>query len=326
MADGSFPTLVSKDTSANIVSNPVWVQLTDGATALSITSNSLDVNITNATVTVDATLLDIRALIPGTAGDNVTIWCNTVKDGSGTDYIPLVDGDGNLQVDVLTLPAISFDTSYVDDAAFTVASDKVTAVGMLGDETSPDSVDEGDIGIPRITLDRKQLIVIADPTTDSQRWIIDGSGRGAIDIAAQTLTAVKVSKDSSANSMVNPIFVQEVTGVVSATEVHDYATATPGAGSTSNNDYAVLGTVFLLNSVIFAASGGLKVTVQAGPVGTLVSKAVGFIPRQGGTGQLFFEPPIEVPVASTGTVRVIMENRQGASMDVYSTIIGNDLP
>ncbi len=34
--------------------------------------------------------------------DEVLIWANTVKDGSGTDYVPLVDSDGHLQVDVLT--------------------------------------------------------------------------------------------------------------------------------------------------------------------------------------------------------------------------------
>jgi len=44
---------------------------------------------------------------------------------------------------------------YTDDAAFTVGTDKVLAFGALADETTPDSVGEGDIGIPRMTLDRK---------------------------------------------------------------------------------------------------------------------------------------------------------------------------
>lgn len=46
----------------------------------------------------------------------------------------------------------------VDDAAFGVATDRVQPSGFLADETSTDSVDEGDAGIARMTLDRKQVV------------------------------------------------------------------------------------------------------------------------------------------------------------------------
>lgn len=249
MADGSFPTLVSKDTAANAVANPIWAQLTDGSTAIGVTSNKLDVNV--GTVTVSASDLDIRAIVAGNGatGDNIGIMANTVKDGTaGTFYYPLVDSDGQLQVDVLTAPAIR---------TITKASD-----------------------------------------------------------------SIQISKDTNANSASNPIYVFNTSDVVSATEVHDYATTV----DTGNNDYTVTGTTFLLKSVIFGASGGMKAEVQVGPIGTLVSKAVGFIPHQGGTFQMEFNPPIEVPVTSTGTVRVIMTNREGSAQSLYSTIIGNDLP
>lgn len=51
------------------------------------------------------------------------------------------------------------DVIFADDAAFTPATSKVAAVGMMADETATDSVNEDDIGIPRITLDRKQHVV-----------------------------------------------------------------------------------------------------------------------------------------------------------------------
>lgn len=54
----------------------------------------------DGSVTVSATNLDVRDLVQGS--DNVSVWSNTVKDGSGTDYQPLVDTDGHLQVDVLS--------------------------------------------------------------------------------------------------------------------------------------------------------------------------------------------------------------------------------
>ena len=41
-----------------------------------------------------------------------------------------------------------------DDAAFTPATDKVLMVGAFADETTPDSVNEGDAGALRMTLDR----------------------------------------------------------------------------------------------------------------------------------------------------------------------------
>lgn len=45
-----------------------------------------------------------------------------------------------------------------DDAAFTPGSGRVQAIGFFADETATDSVDEGDIGAARITLDRKQIV------------------------------------------------------------------------------------------------------------------------------------------------------------------------
>ena len=259
MADGNFPTLISKDTGANAVANPIWIEITDGTAAAGFVGDALKVNIANTSVAVTATNLDIRDLVKGTSAgeDNILIFANTAKDGSGTDYVPLVDSDGQLQVDVLTMPSVT-----------------VTA---------------SDLDIRNLNL------------TDD---------------------AVKVSANSTANSVSNPIYVAVTTDVVSSTEVHDYGTTV----DTGNNDYTVAGTTFLLKSVIFGASGGMKAEVQTGPVGTLVTKAVGFIPHQGGTFQMNFVPPIEVPVTSTGTVRVIMTNREGAAQNVYSTIIGNDLP
>jgi hypothetical protein len=89
------------------------------------------------------------------------------------------DAGGELQVDVLTLPAVTNagtfatqvdgaaltalqlidDPVFTDDAAFTPATSKVHAVGYQADETTPDSVDEGDIGCPRMSLDRKPYAI-----------------------------------------------------------------------------------------------------------------------------------------------------------------------
>jgi hypothetical protein len=45
-----------------------------------------------------------------------------------------------------------------DDAAFTVGTTRVLPIGYLADETATDSVDEGDAGIARMTLNRPQIM------------------------------------------------------------------------------------------------------------------------------------------------------------------------
>lgn len=65
-----------------------------------------------------------------------------------------------VQVDGAALTSLQLidDTVFTDDAAFTPATSKVLGIGMQADETSTDSVDEGDIGCPRMTLDRQQIV------------------------------------------------------------------------------------------------------------------------------------------------------------------------
>lgn len=46
------------------------------------------------------------------------------------------------------------EVTKVDDAAFTPATSIVVPIGALCDETAPDSVDEGDVGAPRMTANR----------------------------------------------------------------------------------------------------------------------------------------------------------------------------
>lgn len=51
----------------------------------------------------------------------------------------------------------SSSSTKTDDAAFTPGTSTVTPAGFFADETASDSVDEGDTGAARMTLDRKQI-------------------------------------------------------------------------------------------------------------------------------------------------------------------------
>lgn len=70
-----------------------------------------------------------------------------------------VDGSALTALQVIDNPVI------VDDAAFTPATTSVMMAGFEADEGSTDSVDEGDGGAARMTLDRKQIVTPQPHTT-----------------------------------------------------------------------------------------------------------------------------------------------------------------
>jgi len=338
MADSAFKTQISKDENVNAVTNQLFVSLTDGTNGVTVTGNKLDVN---ATVTQE----------------NI----------------------------------------FVDDSAFTVAVDNVGAVGFLADETTTDSVDEGDIGIARMSLDRRILtnsaqdgtwnigtvttltgitndVNIADGgnsiTIDNSTLAVVGGGTEATALRvtiANDSTGVLSIDDNGGSITVDGTVAISGTVTVAATDldiraldhvtigdsvrigdgvetlavnadgsinvvisgsagtpVHDYGTGTPGAGASVNNDYTVVGTTFELTRVEWSGSGKMKVEIQSGPVAGLATVAVGFTEKDT-KDYIEFNPALVVPVTGTGTVRVIMTNRQGAATDVYSTIMGNDI-
>lgn len=128
------------------------------------------------------------------------------------------------------------------------------------------------------------------------------------------------------NLEANPIPVYVTSGAASGSEVNSYnTTAAVAASATSNHDYTVTGATMLLKQITFAASGKMKVELQVGPVGTLVSKGVWFISTASPSFTITFAQPIEIPVASTGTVRLVRTNLEAVSQDVYSTIIGTNI-
>ena len=274
---GSYVLAVRQDTLASSTSADG-----DYASFKTNAAGALYVSVSNASIAVTATDLDIRDL---------THVSDSIRIGDGTD-LANVTASGELNVLASAQPGVDIGDVTINNAAGAAAVN-------IQDGGNSITVD-GTVTVTATDLDIRDLTLAQD--------------------------AVKVSANSTANSATNPIFVKEADSVVS-NEVHSYNTASAVASdATSNHDYTVTGTTFLLKQVKFATSGGGKIEIQTGPVASLVSLAVGFIPKEGGIVQIDFNPPKEVPVTSTGTVRVIRTNRQGAAQDVYSTIIGNDIP
>lgn len=105
----------------------------------------------------------------------------------GTVTANLAAGTNNIgDVDVLSLPGSL--AGIADDATFSVASSVLMPVGFLADQASTDSVNEGDIGAARITLDRKLIVTVA-PSNDTEG--LDTSH--LVSAASTNATVVKAS-------------------------------------------------------------------------------------------------------------------------------------
>lgn len=293
MSDSTFPMEISKNDSANAVANAIHVTLSDGAADLAKAADAAytggDFGIMGLAVRNDA---------------------GTSLVGTDGDYSPLsVDATGALRVTTAT-------TGLVDDSAFGIATDKVTPAGFLADETAPDSVNEGDIGAARMTLDRKLLVRIVG-SVDTQRLEINALGGAKVDLS---------QVNGVAHGPANPVYVYQVgDDGAASTEVHSNVDDVVAGGGTTNQDYTVAGSYFMLKGVQCASSAGSKFEVFTGPVASLVSKAVAFLPKgMGGAHKIDFAPWVKVPVASTGTVRVAKTNLQSTSNSIYASIMGND--
>lgn len=78
------------------------------------------------------------------------------------DYVPArVSSTGALHVNV----ASGGIAGIADDAAFTPGTSEVLPIGFTADEAAPDSVNEGDIGAARMSLDRKQYVIAHEETS-----------------------------------------------------------------------------------------------------------------------------------------------------------------
>jgi hypothetical protein len=157
-------------------------QLDSIKTAVEILDNTvagseLQVDVLTAPTTV-VTNTQLSVVGSGTeaAAQRVTIATDSTGvlsvDDNGSSLT--VDNGGTFAVQVngaaLTALELLDNTIHVDDAAtFTPATGSVSMVGFLADQASTDSVNEGDVGAARMTLDRKQIVTVA-PSSDSEGW------------------------------------------------------------------------------------------------------------------------------------------------------------
>lgn len=171
----------------------------------------------------------------------------TVDNSTGAAAVNIQDGGNSITVDnggtfavqesgaALTALQLLDDTVFTDDNPFTAASSKVLGVGAKYDVTSPDSVDEDDIGILRMSANRSLYVTLRDAAGNERGLNVDSSGRIATTIASTTsitpgTAATNLGKAEDAAHTSGDV------GVMAMTVRQDTAAALSGA----NADYQPL--------------------------------------------------------------------------------------
>lgn len=122
---------------------------------------------------------------------------------------------------LLTSSQLIDDAIVADDAAFTPATTKVMMAGFEFDDTTPDSVNEGDAGAARMSANRCIYVNVRDNAGNERGLNIDASGQLAVTIASgQTLSTV-----TTVSTVTTCSTVTSVTGITGGNTAHDAAGA-----------------------------------------------------------------------------------------------------
>lgn len=141
--------------------------LTELAAAINA-SSQVDVNIAASAATVT---------VSGTVTANLSATDNAVLDN--------IDADTSA---IQTAVELIDDAIVADDAAFTPATTKVMMAGFEFDDTTPDTVNEGDAGAARMSSRREIYTQIRDAAGNERGLAVDANG--AIGVTNAGLTAL----------------------------------------------------------------------------------------------------------------------------------------
>lgn len=302
---------------------------------------SINITDNGASLTVDATDLDIRDLdsaqdsveVLQATHDNLNANANIQvgnADVANGNPVPVSDAGGSLTVDATDLDirdlSAAQDNVAISDGTDTLA---INADGSLNitDNGGSLTVDATDLDIRDLSA-AQDNVAISDGT-DTLAVNADGSINSVVtatDLDIRDLThvsdSVKVGDGTdflaiNADGSIN-VVPQEDAG----TEIVNYDTSSAIAGGASDNHDWTSGAASKLYQVFASASGKLKIEVQietAAASNTFNTIAVGFNSTA--------EPNINLSLAKFAAVpngarvRVIRTNRDNQAQDVYSTIV-----
>ena len=142
--------------------------------------DALKVDIDNVTLKTEGSDITIE-VHTDKAEDSMLVFSNTAKDGSGTSYVPLVDSDGHLQLDVLS--------SALPSGAATAAN-QATIIGHVD-------------GVETLITSSNTKLDTLETTANAQETLLTGidADTNAIKIDAAAMEALLITIDSDTSAI-----------------------------------------------------------------------------------------------------------------------------
>jgi hypothetical protein len=203
----------------------------------------------------------------------------TTSSATDGDYVTLnTNATGALRVTIDSITG-----SQTDDAAFTPGSSIVSIIGAEFDDTSPDSVDEGDGGALRMSANRNLYSTIRDAAGNERGANVNASGQLAIAGPVTNAGTFAVQVDGSALTALQLI--------------DDYVFADDAAFTLTSSKAAVVGAIRDDSLSALSAAEGDVVPLRVSSTGALHVT--------GGGGGTEYTVDAAAPAAPTGSTFVM---------------------
>ena len=258
---------------------------------------------------------------------------NVIWTGLADDSGNAVTITGN-KLDVNAV--VTLETAYVDDSAFTIGTDKVNAQGFLADETATDSVDEGDIGLARMTLDRRMITsseqsgtwnigTVTTLTGITNDVSIDDGGNtitvdGAVTVSASDLDIRDLThvSDSVALGDGASILVDVLDGTIDALQVaitdgtDQLAINSNGSINVNFTESAITGEIHDYDTAVAVASDASDTHVYTVSTALLLKSVI-----VAGSGNIKFEIQAGATASPTTYAVGFLTGRQGDTKQIF---------
>ena len=280
-----------------------------------------DVNIADGgnSITIDGTVAATQSGV-WNIGTVASITADVSIDDGG-NVISVDDGGASLTVDgtvaatqsgtwnITTLTGITNDVNIADGGNVISVDDgggSLTIDGTVGIS--------GTVVVSATNLDIRDLTSASDSVEILQDTHDDLNANANIQVGNTDV--------SSANPV--PVVIQD--NVASSTEVQDYQTTADvlkTTGTTTHTYTVTAAKTLIIDSISISASGKTFWEVKVGPSGSEVTVRKGFTSASSPDKDWVVNGKIEV--AATHKVLIIINNEDNGYMDVFSTLIGNEV-
>lgn len=339
-AAGGLPVTVSNSSIAVTATDLDIRDLAFATDSVDVSGSSVSIS---GSVAVTATDLDIRNLAFATdtvdvSGSSVSISGSVAVTATDLDIRNLafatdtVDVSGSA-VSITGSVAVTATDLDVRDLAF--ATDKVDVSGSSVSVTGTVAVSSTDLDI-RDLSHSQDSVKVGDGTdflavTTAGEASVRVTAAQAVEGATAPAEVVQVGgKDSAGNiravrTLPDGTVVVQVDASAGNDPVYDFQTsATVGVNSTVNHDYVITsGKLFKGSTVLVSGRGALKATIGIFDGTTFVPKAVWFSDPKESIDRNISK--LELLGDGTKAIRILVQNLDGNSSDVYSTLSGEEI-